>query len=198
MVMLTLVMVDDPAYGNHWFAAERPTLLVCSVQPRLVGHAKLNVLPETETCITGALVFTVAGTVSAVMEPSTARLFCHVAPAPVTVIAAPFDTAWLNRVNVSPTARAGPRFDTVSVPVPVLVSTPVTTTKSLDSGVQDLFTSKRMLPPMIKSLLIVSIPSVEPGANVVPGPSSMTGPESVPVPPSVPNTTSVERAVLLP
>ena len=75
---------------------------------------------------------------------------------------------------MSPTARAGPRFATVRVPVPVLVSTPLTTTRSL-GGERDLFTSMARLPPMLRLLLIVSVPTEAPGASVVPG-SSVTGP----------------------
>src|SRR4249919_1107732 len=74
------------------------------------------------------------------MLPSTARLLVQVALAPVMVSADPFSIGRLNRVNLSPTARAGPRFVTPRVPAPVLVSTPLTTTRSLD-GERDLFTS---------------------------------------------------------
>src|ERR1039457_3145671 len=66
------------------------------------------------------------------MLPSTARWFVQFMPAPVTVIAAPLETASLNNLNLSPTISAGPRLDTVSVPVPVLVKMPLTTATSLD------------------------------------------------------------------
>src|ERR1035438_8494446 len=85
MVMLMFVTPEELVTRDHELGDVRPTLLVSNVQPRLVGQRKLSVLPDTETCITGGLVFTSTGTVNAVMEPSVDRLFCQVAPAPVTV-----------------------------------------------------------------------------------------------------------------
>src|ERR1019366_2400353 len=108
------------------------------------------------------------------MLPSTARWFVQFMPPPVTVIAAPLETASLNNLNLSPTISAGPRLDTVSVPMPVLVKMPLTTATSLD-GDRDLLTLNTALPPSVRLLLIVSVPRDEvPGASV-PGAGPLPG-----------------------
>src|SRR5450759_579144 len=72
------------------------------------------------------------------MLPSTARLLVHVTPPPVTPNEAPLVSGLLNSVNLSPTTKAGPGFDTVKNPVPPLVSAPLTDATSLDCGDSDL------------------------------------------------------------
>src|ERR1039458_954292 len=99
------------------------------------------------------------------MLPSTARWFVQFIPPPVTVIAAPLETASLNNLNLSPTTSAGPMLLTVSVPVPVLVKMPLTTATSLD-GDRDLLTLNTALPASVRLLLTVSVPRDEvPGAR---------------------------------
>src|SRR5262245_866586 len=118
------------------------------------------------------------------MLPSTLRLLLQVAPPPVTVIASPFARGLLNNVNLSPTARVGPRFATVRVPAPALASTPLTTTRSLGCD-RDLLTSKARLQLRLRSALTVSVPTAGPGASVE-SKSRETGPKNVPVPLRVP------------
>src|SRR5437016_4206280 len=99
--------------------AVRLLVCACSLKPALVQeNCKLVPPPVVMKFSVGG-----AGGVAdnTVIAPSIARLLLQVTPAPppVTVIAAPPDRGWLNSVNLSPATREGPRFDTVSVPVPV-------------------------------------------------------------------------------
>src|ERR1035437_2634665 len=137
-------------------------LLVCAWSLKLPVQVNCRLLPILVKFSIGG---GTTGIETTLMLPSSTRLLVQVAPPPLTVRAAPFSTGWLNSVNLSPTARAGPRFATVSVPVPLLFSAPLTTTRSLD-GDSDLFTSMARLPPMLRSLLIVRVPTEAPGASV--------------------------------
>ena len=49
----------------------------------------------------------------------------------VIVNAPPFESGWLNSLKVLPAVIADPRFVTVIVPAPLLVSVPLTLTMSL-------------------------------------------------------------------
>src|SRR6185436_2818516 len=124
------------------------------------------------------------------MDPSTASLFIQPTPPPDMVIALPLVSGLLNRKNTSPTDNAGPRLDTFNVPVPPLVSEPLTVMRSFE-GETDLFTSMARLPLIVRSLFSVSVPMDAPGASVAPG-NTVTGPEKIPVPASVPLLTVVE------
>src|SRR5262245_31455226 len=95
--------------------------------------------PPTETeVINGELV----KTADTEMLPSTARLLTQPTPEPPPVIvrAFPFWTCLLKILNVSPAVNVGPRFDTVTVPVPLLVKVPLTEVTSFE-GFTLLFTS---------------------------------------------------------
>src|ERR1039458_10450511 len=91
------------------------------------------------------------------MLPSTASLLVQFMPPPVTASAAPLDTDWLKIVNESPITSAGPTLVTMTVPVPILVSTPLTFTRPLDC-VCVLSTAKSRLPLRVRLLLMVSTP----------------------------------------
>ena len=68
--MLTLVKLAELGYGNQLVVDVKATLLVNSVQPEFVGHARFNVLPPvTENWTFGGLVFTRLVTVATVILP---------------------------------------------------------------------------------------------------------------------------------
>jgi hypothetical protein len=80
------------------------------------------------------------------MDPSMASRLLHTTPAlGGTLRAFPLTTGLLNNVKLSPGAREGPKFVTLTEPTPVLLSVPETTTKSFD-GEADLSTSTATLP----------------------------------------------------
>src|SRR5881394_1229694 len=158
----------------------------CRCQP-IVGQLKCRFPPADERVIGSAFVGPVGRIVATLMLPSTARSFVHVAPPPVTVIALPPETGWLNSVNLSPTASVGPRLDTMTEPEPVLLNAPDTTVTSLDCAC-DLSTSMSTLPFSVRSPLTVSVPIELPGDTV---PFARTLPVTVPLPPSICVTPSV-------
>src|SRR6185437_13211733 len=132
------------------------------------------------------LVATPVFTELAVMLPSTARLLFQFIPPPVIFIEPAPETAPLNSLKVSPTASVGPRFCTVTVPVPLPDKLPLTDTMSLDwPGERDLLTRTKTLPLSVRSLLMVNVPievaEPPPMALLV---AMMTGPARVPEPAS--------------
>src|SRR5215510_3920031 len=111
---------------------------------------------------------TVVIRVLTLMLPSKARLLIQVARAPVTVTEAPFGSGWLKSVNLSPGTRLfGPRLCTFIVPpATLLINEPETLTMSFDGESVLLISIVNVDALLVKWLLIVSVPTEEPGQRV--------------------------------
>src|SRR5579862_7787335 len=121
------------------------------------------------------------------MLPSVASRLVQVTPPPVTVNVPPEETSLLNKVNLSPATRAGPRLVTVMVPVPALFNVPLTDTMSFDCA-RDLL-SLNNPSPRVRLLLMINVPMAEVPGAIAPGEVTVTAPRTVPVPPSEPLVT---------
>ena len=166
--------------------------LVCASNRQPVwsdGQDKLRFpLLNKLVSVTGAVETTVAG--STEILPSTARVLVQDTPAPTMVSAPPLASGLLKSLNLLPaTSVLAPRLLTINSPEPALVIVPATTIKSLDCA-SDLFNSMARLPFSVRLPLMVSVPTVMPGASV-PAEPTVTEPAKEPVPPSVPLLTTV-------
>ena len=131
---------------------EVSTLKVSDGEPFVPDKTRLPPLNEK-------LAMTGMGGVATEIEPSTARLLFHTAPAPETTMVLPV-RGWLKIWKLSPATKAGPRF------VPLVCRSgigrvPVTTT-SLLLGERDLLMAIATLPAIVRLLLIVNVPRERP------------------------------------
>src|ERR1700722_17317197 len=96
-----------------------------------------------------------AGTVATEMVPLAARLLFQVTPVPppeMVIVGLP-EMPLLNKVNVSPTTRVGPRLVTITETVPLPVRVPCTIALPL-VGERDLLRVAVTFPERVTLLLV--------------------------------------------